>query len=84
MNYLKVSFPAPETYFVIPSNWDITDLQVRHGALYYKGKATLLIPHDFVSSKQELELITPKDMDYEDCRSFLGEWKSRFFATLDW
>jgi hypothetical protein len=73
MNFLKVSFPAPETYFVIPPEWDITDLQVRHGALYYKGKATLLIPHDFHSTKQDLELITPKDMDYEDCRSFLGE-----------
>jgi hypothetical protein len=73
MNYLKVSFPAPETYFVIPSHWDITDLQVRHGALYYKGKATLLLPHDCVSSKQELELITPTHMDYEDCVSFINE-----------
>ena len=73
MSYLKVSFPAPETYFVIPSDWKIEDLQVRHGALYHKGKATLLIPHDFVSTKQELELITDGHMDYEDVRSFVGE-----------
>jgi len=71
-SYLKVSFPAPETYFEIPSHWKIEDLKVVHGALYYKGKATLLIPHDCVSSKQELEIIDENHMDYEDCRSFLG------------
>jgi hypothetical protein len=73
VKYLKVSFPAPETYFVIPHDWQIEDLQVRHGALYHKGKATLLLPHDFVSTKQELEMIDENSMDYEDTRSFLGE-----------
>lgn len=72
MNFLKVSFPAPETYFEIPTHWKLEDLQVRHGALYHQGKATFLIPHDCVSSKQELELITEGHMDYEDCVSFVG------------
>ena len=71
-SYLKVSFPTPETYFEIPSHWKLEDLQVRHGALYHLGKATLLIPHDFVSTKQELEIINPNHMDYEDTRSFCG------------
>lgn len=71
-SYLRVSYPAPETYFEIPSHWKIEDLKVVHGALYHKGKATLLMCHDCVSSKQELEIINPNHMDYEDCRSFLG------------
>lgn len=73
VKYLKVSFPAPETYFTIPDDWDISDIQVRHGALYYKGKPTLLIPRDFVSTKQELEIIDDGHMDFEDCRSFMGD-----------
>ena len=71
-SYLRVSFPAPETYFEIPSHWKIEDLKVVHGQLYHKGKATLLIPHDCVSTKQDLEIINEGHMDYEDCRSFLG------------
>jgi len=73
MNYLKVSYPALEAYFVVPTHWAIEDLQVRHGALYYKGKATLLMSYDCVSSKQELELISKGHMDFEDCVSFVGE-----------
>jgi hypothetical protein len=73
VKYLKVSYPAPETYFTIPHDWQIEDLQVKHGALYHKGRATLLVPHDFVSTKQELEIIDEGNMDWEDCRSFMGD-----------
>ena len=73
VKYLKVSFPAPETYFTIPNDWQIEDLQVKHGALYHKGRATLLVPHDFVSTKQELSIIDEGNMDWEDCRSFMGD-----------
>ena len=73
VKYLKVSFPAPETFFIIPTDWDINDIEVRHGALYHKGRATLLLPHDFVSTKQHLEIIDEHHMDWEDTHNFVGE-----------
>jgi len=72
VKYLKVSFPAPETYFVIPEDWDITDIQVRHGALYYKNRPTMIVPHDFVSTNQHLEIIDEHHMDWEDTHNFVG------------
>ena len=71
-SYVKVSYPAPECFFEIPSHWKIEDLKVVHGALYYKDKATLIIPHDFVSSKQELEIIHENHMEYDDVKNFCG------------
>lgn len=72
VKYIRVSYPPPETYFTIPNDWRIEDLEVRHGALYYKGKATLFPARDFVSSKHEIEVIDSNHMDFDDVNSFIG------------
>ena len=73
VKYVKVTFPAPETIFTIPADWDSNDLAVRHGALYYKGKPTFIVPHDFVSTKQEIDIIDVDHMDWQETHEYLGE-----------
>lgn len=69
--FVRVSYPAPECYFVIPPEWQIEDLTVKHGALYHKGRATMLPAHDFCSNKHDIEVIDENHMDWDDVRSFI-------------
>jgi hypothetical protein len=73
VKYVKVTFPAPETFFTIPADWDALDLTVHHGALYHKGKPTFIVPHDFVSTKQEIDIIDVDHMDWQETHEYLGE-----------
>jgi hypothetical protein len=36
-NVLRVTWQAPETYFKIPTLWELKDIEVRWGKLFYKG-----------------------------------------------
>lgn len=37
MSILKVTWQAPETYFKIPPDWELKDIEIRWHKLYYKG-----------------------------------------------
>ena len=37
MNILKVTWKPPETYFKIPTHWEVKDIEIRWNKLYYKG-----------------------------------------------
>ena len=70
-SFLHVTYPAPESYFIIPSSWKLEDITVVHGELFHKGVRSLIIPRDFHSGKQSLEIIDANHMDYPDCHEFI-------------
>ena len=70
VKYVRVTFSPPEYYFEIPPEWNAEDLQVKHGALYYCGRRTNLVPKDFYSNNHELEIIDSNSMDFPDCQAF--------------
>lgn len=72
IKYVRVSYPSPECYFVIPNDWNPDDLTVKHGQLFHKGKASMLPAHDFVSKKHDIEIIDEHHMEWEDVKSFVG------------
>ena len=70
-SFLRVTYPAPESYLIIPSDWKLEDITVHHGELFHKGIRSFLVPRDFHSSKHELELVDSGHMDWPDCQEFL-------------
>jgi hypothetical protein len=72
VKYVRVSYPSPETYFIIPDDWNEEDLTVKHGALFYKGKATMFPAHDFCSKNHQIEIVDENHMDFEEVKSFVG------------
>jgi hypothetical protein len=71
-SFLHVTYPAPETYYVIPAEWKLEDISVVHGELFHKGARSFIIPRDFHSDKQSLEIIAEGHMDYPDCHEFIN------------
>lgn len=71
-SFLHVTYPAPETYYMIPAEWKLEDISVVHGELFHKGARSFIIPRDFHSSKHEIEIVDKTHMDFEDVISFIG------------
>jgi hypothetical protein len=71
-SFLHVTYPAPETYYMIPAEWKLEDISVVHGELFHKGARSFIIPRDFHSDKQSLEIIAEGHMDYPDCHEFIN------------
>jgi hypothetical protein len=71
-SFLHVTYPAPETYYMIPAEWKLEDISVVHGELFHKGARTFIIPRDFHSDKQSLEIIAEGHIDYPDCHEFIN------------
>jgi hypothetical protein len=71
-SFLHVTYPAPETYYMIPAEWRLEDISVVHGELFHKGARSFIIPRDFHSGKQSLEIIAEGHMDYPDCHEFIN------------
>jgi hypothetical protein len=70
-SFLHVTYPAPETYYIIPAEWKLEDITVNHGELFYKGVRTFIIPRDFHSGNPSLEIIAEGHMDFPDCHEFI-------------
>jgi hypothetical protein len=71
-SFLHVTYPAPETYYVIPAEWKLEDISVVHGELFHKGARSFIIPRDFHSDKQSLEIIAEGHCEYPDCHEFIN------------
>jgi hypothetical protein len=71
-SFLHVTYPAPETYYMIPAEWKLEDISVVHGELFHKGARSFIIPRDFHSDKQSLEIIAEGHIDYPDCHEFIN------------
>ena len=72
-SFLHVTHPAPESYYIVPSNWKAEDITVVHGELFHKGMRSFIVPHDFYSRKQSLELIDENHMEYSDFQDFINK-----------
>jgi hypothetical protein len=57
-NVLRVTWHAPETYFKIPTDWELKDIEVRWGKLYYK---TVL--YELEEAESEGDCKRPVEMD---------------------
>ncbi len=55
---LCVTFQAPKTYFKIPADWDLKEIEVQWGILYYKG-----VKQDIEGVESELDCKRPVEMD---------------------
>jgi len=69
--YVRVTFSPPESFYEIPAEWNAEDLRVKHGALYYCGRRTSLVPKDFCSNNHELEIIDSHSTEWEDVNTFV-------------
>ena len=58
VNVLRVTWQAPETYFKIPTLWELKDIEVRWGKLYYKG-----VEMDVEEAESESDGKRPVEMD---------------------
>ena len=71
-SFLHVTYPAPEAYYIIPAEWKLEDITIKHGELFYKGVITFIDSRDFQSSKHEKEIIAEGHCDYPDCQEFIN------------
>ena len=71
-SFLRVTYPSPEAYYIIPADWKLEDITIKHGELFYKGIITYIDSRDFHSSKHEIEIIAKGHIDYPDCHEFIN------------
>ena len=58
MNVLQVTWSPPTTYFKIPADWELKDIEVRWNRLYYKG-----VEQDIDGEETEGDCKRPAEVD---------------------
>jgi len=71
-SFLHVTYSAPEAYYMIPADWKLEDITIKHGDLFYKGFNTLINSRDFQSTKHHVEIIAEGHCEYPDCHEFIN------------